>query len=340
MLPKPPYNPPQELGPRLGLAVESMRLHMTNEGYELFAGLEAARYRLAGADINDNITDVRELVRLYSPSVVVIQDKREWMGLTADRSRDPRMQFRNVKALRDRSDIFKVTVLKDAHGDPKLHQGAAKEIGCHAWIVYYDPDKVKTLAPYVRREHLIRTYHSLDQALVPPFSDKSQGSALRQGSIISGAIGRAYPLRTRIVEMVKAGKLPTTAWLHHPGYHRNGCDTPKYLQALSKFKVAICTASVYDYALRKVIEATACGCIVVTNLTETMPGIDENLRRVPSDISDVGLANLLARLEDEYDPEFQQEQAQNAQSFYDYRAVGKRLADDIEALRVNYNGGS
>lgn len=337
MLKAPPYRPPHELGPRLGLAVESMKRHMTNEGWELFVGLMYARYELFGHNIpsgSDGCTDVREIVKT-NPSVVVIQDKREWEGLTADRSRDPKMRFTNVTALRDRTDILKVTVLKDAHSDAHLHQEAALEAGIHAWIVYYDPDKVKKLAPYVRREHLIRTYHSLDSTLVPPF-----GSYLRQGSLVSGALGWAYPLRTRVVQMVKTGELPTTTWLHHPGYHRNGCDTPKYLQGLSKFKVSICTASIYQYSLRKIIESTACGCIVVTNLIETMPKINDNLRRVPSDISDDGLSNLIARLEDEYDSEFQQDQAKRAQAFYDYRAVGKRLADDIESLRNNYNGGS
>lgn len=350
MLKAPLYSPPSDHHgwPRVGLAVESMRRHMTNEGWELFSGLNHAGYSLCGYSLDggeafpehfwSNLTNVDRILQEFNPSTVVIQDKREWEGLTADRSRDPKMRFTNVTALRDRADIFKVTVLKDAHSDAHLHQEAALEAGIHAWIVYYNPDKVKGLAPYVRREHLIRTYHSLDPALVPPFSDKSQGVALRQGSIVSGALGRVYPLRTRIVEMVKRGKLPTTAWRHHPGYHRNGCDTPKYLQTLSKFKVAICTASIYDYTLRKIVESTACGCVVVTNLTETMPEIDENLRRVPSDISDAGLDNLLSRLEDEYDPEFQQDQARKAQAFYDYRAVGKRLADDIESLRRNYNG--
>src|SRR5690606_34111233 len=148
--------------PRLALGVESMRRHMTDEGWQLFAGLGRAGYLLCGHDLPINRTDVRELLDEYGPSVVVLQDKREWEGLTADRSRDPRMRFRRVNALMQRQDVFTLTVLKDAHARPEYHRESAREIGCHAWVVYYHPRIVAHLAPYVRERHLVRTYHTVD----------------------------------------------------------------------------------------------------------------------------------------------------------------------------------
>ena len=74
----------------------------------------------------------------------------------------------------------------------------------------------------------------------------------------------------------------------HPGYHANGSFTPAlHSRNSTKFKVAICTSSTMGFALRKIIEATACGCRVITDLPagEVMPEIDGNLTRVSSDIS-------------------------------------------------------
>jgi hypothetical protein len=326
----------------IGLAVESMRRHMTDEGWQLFQGLHEANYHLAGHKVTKhyferdeqgrvlvNETDVVKLLEIFDPSVVVVQDKREWMGLTADKSQDPAMRFTNVSAMRDRHNVFKIYVLKDAHGDAELHCGAAEEIGIHAWICYYDLDTVARLSPWVRREHLIRTWHSVDAALVPVYSNDRPFDCL-----LSGAIGAAYPLRTRLWR----ADLPRVTRLQHPGYHRNGCATPRFLQTLSKYKVAICTASKYGYALRKIIEATACGCAVITDLpvTDRLPMIDDNLWRVPSDSTMDCVADLVRRICYKYDADKQRELQRAAEEFYDYRAIGNRLADDIEKMRKEY----
>src|SRR5258708_11028612 len=103
-------------------------------------------------------------------------------------------------------------------------------MGVHAWVCYYNPRIVKHLASWVREEHLIRTYHSINSANIPPFS------ANRHGTLLSGAVSQAYPLRKRLFD--GAFLLPDTIALPHPGYHRGGCHTPSFLIQLSKFKVA------------------------------------------------------------------------------------------------------
>lgn len=330
--------------PRIGLAVESMRRHTTDEGWQLFQALEEGMYGILGYNIPApslvppgeaiaaGITDVVEILDYYNPSVVVIQDKREWIGRTAGGPRgfDDRERYRNVEALRERPDIFKVAILKDAHNDGELNREFAEEIGCHAWICYYDLDTVARLAPFVRKKHLIRTYHTVDSKLIPRFD-----AYLRSGCLLSGAAGPAYPLRSRLIQNYH--KLPETEWLPHPGYHRNGCLTPMFLDKLSHFKVAICTASRYQYLLRKIIEATACGCVVITNLNEYAPGIEPNLWRVGASSSVEEITEVVQVTIDEYDAENQRELASVAQKVYDYRTEGVRLAGAIEAMRKSYN---
>lgn len=311
---------------KVGLAVESMKRHMTDEGWQIFQGLEHNGYQLYGYELPNPITNVREILRTPIQTLI-LQDKREW-DVRLGNFREPRARFDQVEALRSRTDIFKLTILKDAHQSNIYHRDSAIEIGCHAWIVYYHPDIVARLAPYVRREHLVRTYHSLDPACVPEFSVR------RAGCILSGAVSGAYPLRKRLVDNIRF--LPQTTVVKHPGYHRNGCCTPGFLATLNKYKIAICTSSRYGYALRKIVEATACGCRVITDLPtdDVLPEIDSNLYRVPSTIQAPHLSMLIDHLISTYDLEHQKALAQKAIAYYDYKEVCRRLSNDIEALRL------
>lgn len=343
----PPYAGTNSVG--LGLAVESMKRHTpSDEGWQIFAGLQHAGYHLAGHRLPIDETDVQ---RILSPGfradcsscgtpvsrtpddlgVVVMQDKREWDFPPTD-FRDPEARFHNVASLAERPDLFKITILKDSHQRPAYHRDSAAEIGCHAWIVYYAPRIVSHNATYVRPEHLIRTYHSLNADLVPPY-----GTTDRNGSLLSGAVSTVYPLRMRLVK--RARLIRGLTYLPHPGYSVRGTYTPDFLQLLSTYKISICTSSIYGYALRKIAESTACGCIVLTDLPadEVMPEIDGNLVRIESTATVQEVAELLPRLEASYDPERQRYFSELALSRYDYRAVGSRLAADIEAMRAAWN---
>jgi hypothetical protein len=326
--------------PRIGLAVESMQRHISDELWQIFLGLDFAGYHLCGHGIsplslsNDPYigVEVASILDRFNPSVVVVQDRREYMGLTADKRRDPEMRFRGVELLRSRSDIFKISIVRDAHHSPSFQYQAAEEIGCHAWICYYAPAVVCKLAPYLRPQNLIRVYHTVDPKLVPVYCPFA-----RNGCVISGAVNNAYPLRRRLVKHQQM--LPHTTVLPHPGYYRTGCHTPAYLQTLSTFKVAVCTSSMFGYALRKLIEATAAGCRVITDLPadEVLPEIDSNLVRVHPDISIPDMAEVVSREISEYDPARQKHLSDLAVSYYDYKAAGVRLAADIESMRRRYS---
>ena len=323
-----------------------MRDHMTDEGWQLFVGLESwqTRYKLIGHKVNKcigssifNETDVQKILNLgFRVNTLLIQDKREWVGRTAGPGFNSAEAFRNVHLLKDRPDIFKLTVLKDAHSaaDYDLHVGAAEEAGVHAWVVYYHPDLVKAQAPFVRPKHLVRTYHTVDADKVPAFVDGKH----RHDAIVSGAVSRVYPLRQRLIRAINDHQL-SAHWHRHPGYGRNGCHTPSYLETLSQFKVSVCTTSIYGYAVRKIIESTACGCRVITDLPvdDVLPEIEANLYRVDSS-ADVGTVNELIRfLSNSYDDDKQRALADAAKNYYDYRTMGRKLAADIEALRKEYN---
>jgi len=329
-LPVPEYSGVSSRG--IALAVEDMKRHTTDEGWQIMAGLEKAGYSLHGYNLGNSETDVRKILKETYPGIVVVQDKREWDVSRRD-FREVLARFNHSGVLALCPDIFKVTILKDAHQRPAYHEQAAKEIDCHAWIVYYNPDTVAALSPFVRREHLIRTYHTLDPQVIPEFSFSA---ATRFGTVISGAVSTAYPLRSRLVWNDHFGKNVTI--LHHPGYHRRGCNTPSFLNTLIRYKVSICTASTYDYALRKLMESAACGCRVVTDLSESekLPVLDKYLIRVPSDISPEDMVKVCNQAEADYDPALQEQIAKEVIEFYDYKAMGIRLAQDIETLRENY----
>lgn len=331
-LPAPSYRATGDTN-KLTLAVASMREHTTDEGWQLMLGLREGGYGLAGRGLHVHYdeVDVTRLLNYTGAGTVVVQDKREWTGRTAGPGFDHREQFINVEALRS-SGAFVGVVLKDAHSDQVMHRDCAEQVGAHFWVTYYHPNIVCAQAPYVRREHLVRTYHSLDPAMVPAFADRDSIA------VLTGAVSKAYPLRTRLASDCVAGRTKHLKYFPHPGYGRKGCATSRYMELLSKFRVAVCTSSRFGYAVRKIVEATACGCRVVTDLPidEVLPFIDANLVRVEPGCSTAYIEELCVDLADTWNAEWQRHNADMAKMVYDYRTLGRKLSDDIEKLRRSY----
>jgi hypothetical protein len=299
-----------------------MQDHMTDEGFQITFGLSKHDFVHCGYGLPEPSTDVSYLIQKYDPPIVVIQDKREWSP--SNDFRDPKAEFINYQELSRHNDIFKVTIMKDAHQRPEWHKQFAEEIGCHAWIVYYHEKLVKHLQPYIPSDRMLRTYHTIKNSHLP--QEWPDG---RIKTIMSGAVSNVYPLRQRIM---RAG-LPINV-LRHPGYHRRGCATPEYLRTLSLYKVAICTSSQYGYALRKMIEATAVGCRVVTDLPtdDVLPLIDDNLIRISPDCDMKELRALLYTLEETYDHDTQVAMATMAQMHYCMFSQTGTLAANIKSL--------
>ena len=150
------------------------------------------------------------------------------------------------------------------------------------------------------------------------------GSAVSQSRSEGAVNGSAYPLRTRLYRNMTS--LSNVDFLPHPGYHDKGCCTPQYLHHLNKYKVAICTSSRYGYALRKIIEATACGCRVITDLPveDKLPLIDDNLIRVSSDATPRDIDKLVSKSVSEYDEDRQRNMAKRTVEYYNWRSMAFR----------------
>ena len=102
---------------------------------------------------------------------------------------------------------------------------------------------------------------------------------------------------------------------------------------MAGYKVSVATASLYGFALRKIIESVAAGCIAVTNLPESdvLPEIDGALWRVSQEAKIGEVEDAVAQAEAAWDLDAAIEWSKRACRFYDWRAVGQRLSDSIEA---------
>jgi hypothetical protein len=109
---------------------------------------------------------------------------------------------------------------------------------------------------------------------------------------------------------------------------------------LSKFKVAICTSSMYGYSLRKIIEATAAGCRVITDLPtdDYLPDIDGNLIRIHPDIEIKDLRSIIESAIETYNPKVQCEFSNRCVATYNYYTQSSALHEKITKLRKMYNG--
>ena len=87
----------------------------------------------------------------------------------------------------------------------------------------------------------------------------------------------------------------------------------------------------YGFALRKIIEGVAVGCTVITDLPayDELPMIDGALVRVKPTINPPELASVIVAAVDGWDPIARAIWAARARAFYDYRALGRRLADHL-----------
>lgn len=339
-LPAPPYLPPRE-DPRVcvGLAVGNMRDHMTDEGWQIFEGLQYNGYYLAGYRTPNPETYVPDIMEKLNPGTVLVQDKREWEGLTAGRTKDPKLFFNNIQRLAQRPDVFKLTILKDAQNSPEYHRESAREMGCHAWVVYYHPRIVAHIAPYLRKEHIIRTYHTIEGAQTFGVLGDEVSKSERMACVLTGAISGAYPMRQKVQRYIFEGELPNVDYIKHPGYHQRGTDTLKYRELLAKYRVSICTSSAYGYLLRKIIESTASGCIVISDLPtdEVVPEIDGNIIRVDPRISAADLRVLIGTLANDYCIKKQTKYAEAAIDYFNHIRITEKLKKDIETMRLNYN---
>ncbi len=296
------------------------RQHMTTEGDQFQTGLAAAGWTVAGRGFDD-LVDVPTILRTYHPARIVIHDPRDWDPASPIAFRKD-LGFQRIPTLRT-AEAFKAVVVKDAASSLHYQAKFFRDVRADAAIVYYHPRSIWVNAPWLAAVPLIRTYHSIDADDLLEAVPLMTGD--RRAVVVSGALSKAYPLRQRVVRDSRVLGIDV---IPHPGYGNRGARTPEYCRLIARYKVAIATASMYGFALRKIIEAVAVGCTVITDLpaADVLPEIDGALVRVKPTIGSPELAGVIVDAVQAWHPIERGMWAARARGFYDYRAIGRRLS--------------
>jgi len=239
--PKPPLGTDRTAGPLAFLALHDFKKHMTDESWQIQIGLEAAGFRLFGKGFADNQTDARRILQDFQPKTAIIADPREW-----EPSRpgcfDKTAAFTGLATLRETSDVFRVTIVKDMWYDNKWSHNAHAQLEPHLYLHYYRWDMVQRFRPWIRPEQALRIWHPIDRSAVP----EVDYAAKRDAPVLSGALSEAiYPLRTRLANAAGQDKFEATV-LTHPGYNNAGSRSTAYFQTLARHKVAFARPAFLD----------------------------------------------------------------------------------------------
>jgi len=294
-------------------------MHMTSEGLQLQNGLRHSGWSLAGYGYIDNCANVRQLLERYRPDRVFIQDCRDWRADSGG-CFNKKIHYDKWESLK-RDGVKSFTVCKDAGTVSEYQRKFADDIGASAILVYYHEQSVTELSPWLKNYKLIRIYHSFDGDLLALIDIKKD----RKPALVSGAVSGVYPTRqTAISRHIELG----LDVLAHPGYGNKKSYTKEYLDKLSEYRVHLACSSSYKFALRKIIESVAVGCIPVTDLPEydRLPVIDDFLVRIPQSASFEQIKDGLAVASGRWSQDLANKMQQAAVSFYDYRDSGERMS--------------
>lgn len=303
---------------KIVLANSDYKNHMTSEGNELQEGLKANDWKLCGFGY-DGITHVGKILRDYEPQYIFVQDCRDWREDSGG-CFDNRVSYTNWDLLHDYPGK-KITVLKDAGSVKDYQLDFFDDINADMIVHYYHDRALKDLGWDLECK-TARIYHSIDKTKIPIVRKT-------KNAIISGALGaEIYPHRTFMTERATEYGLDT---LPHPGYHNHKCYTDDYIQTLAQYKVSVSTCSVWNFSLRKIIEAVACGCVCITNLPEwdILPGIDSCLVRFNNKMKWSEIKDLIRHEVEHYDSEKAWCYQKIAMNIYDYRVQGMLLNEAI-----------
>lgn len=301
--------------------------HSTDEGHQFQESLARAGWTLAGFGFDaDDCTHVPTLLARHKPDMVYVADCRDWREDSFG-TYDKRVCFRDYQCLADRSDIFKVTVVKDAGSLIEYQRKFSETIKADALIHYYHLRSVLEYSPWMRPYAKVRTHHTIDAEFVKTL-DLTQP---RRRGIVSGACSPVYPMRQLAVTNAESLDIDVQI---HPGYGNKGCHTNDYLRRIAGYRTHVATASKFGFSLRKIIESVAVGCVPITDLPafDILPEIDEALVRVSPGITIDELRDVIARTEEAWRIDRAMHFARKAWAYYDYPAEGRRLSEQLTAM--------
>lgn len=310
---------------KLVLANIDYKTHITDEGEQLQAGLETAGWTLAGHGYGDGCRHVSTLLARYQPERIFVQDCRDWRHESRG-CFNPAVHFSGWEELRHRPAGCKVfTVCKDAATSIEVQWDFARAIRADGLAIYYHPDSVHAVAPWVRDYPQVRIYHTIQRELCQSVNWTSP----RIRGIVTGAMnGRVYPLRKLAYDHQARLGLDVR---FHPGYHNRGCCSHGYLKLLGQYRVHLACSSRYGFALRKIIESVAMGTTPITDLPayDRLPGIDEALVRVRPGVTVDELQHVINLADEGWNLADRRRWAMQAWETYDFRPAGQQLSEAL-----------
>lgn len=311
--------------------------------YSLWSdGLAAAGFVQAGFDNPIDMTDVAAAIENTGAGIAVFWPRHYWDWSWRQRpDTDERHMLRNWWPVAEDDSIMRVAIVHDV-GDDRHRLDCYRRwhdmIQPHVYVVWYHPDTILEHLPEIRYGKTVRTWHVVDESECPALD----AMADRKVGCLSGAINRThYPLRCQAYLMWKQQRAgECLEYIKHPGYTCLSPRSCEFMSQLAGYKVALCTASRYKRALRKIVEATCAGCRVVTDLPacDVLPEIDRNLVRVPPDISDVNLLERIVGAAKSWSFEEQATVAISCRKRYDCFYEGRRVADVLRMLKEIRDG--
>ena len=310
--------------------------HTSSEGAQGQDGLREAGWIVtyAGKAKGGHVQDVPAALAEHDPDIVLVSDPRDFTpGVGAFVTW---AEWRNVEALRDHR-ALKLVVLKDAGTAIDFQRRFAERIGADALVTYYNRPAVCAASGGWAAEYpLVRTHHTVDALEVwAAWNDWEDCGARPVAAFISGALNRdVYPLRERLWNE------PWLDRLKHPGYNNRVRATPVYLDHLACYRVSVCTASRFNFELRKIVESLAMGCAVVTNWEwpdptpegETLPIWWNDIIHVRSDEPTDTIRDIVAEAVAQWNLADAIDRAGRMCARYDYRVEGRRLDRAITDL--------
>ena len=309
------------------------RGHMTDEQAQLQDGLVAAGWTIAGPQMRwyrdlhlsygDSVIqdyNAATILEEVKPDVVLINDPRDW-----DRDSpgcfDQWTHFKNIEALADHPEIFKVVSFKDSAVALDYQEAFCAKVKANALATYYHTDSIALTCKWAAKYRQIRHYHTVDKKIIKGLDFKSN----RKRGIVTGHTSPAfYPLRKEIAEHAYELGIDVRP---HPGWNNGGCDVPNYLRKLSEYRVSVATSGRYGHAFRKIIESLCCGCATVTNLPkyDRLPNVFDWLLHLSPEASLDEVGRMIDFAEGYWTPQMALRQSLEAREFYDYRVDALRL---------------
>lgn len=188
-----------------------------------------------------------------------------------------------------------------------LHPGAntvadyARQAHLALLIYHHANDLPRIESAASDRCRLVHIPHGAD----PIFAAESRPWSERRGILLTGALNpEHYPLRCRMAEMIRNGRLPGAYFPRPSNYTRcveeSDALVRQYAQALGSCRVKLGCSSRWRYALQHYSEAAMAGCAHVADMPEGVPEFFRGMvHEIDPDCSDADLVDAVLEAEEQ-----------------------------------------